>query len=138
MAKVTYAYPFEDVRGRFNKSSHRGPVQRRKTYRDLSGRIIGYGSKESYFIVNPRDYDRDPLTGKQLEAVSDFRRAVIRANEERHDPERLQYWQERWEKQLKKPEDFAPVEEETGKRHRYMRLDKFIIAAILSEMRMEK
>lgn len=133
MAKITYAYPIETVRGRFNKSSHTGPVQRRKTYRDSSGNIIGYGSNESYWIDNPRDYDRDPLTGKQLESVNCFRRAVIRANEERHNPERMKYWTERWEKQLKTPEDFAPVDEQTGKRHSYMRLDKFIIAALIHE-----
>lgn len=107
-------------------------------FRDEHGRIIGSGCNESYLIVHPRDYEKKPLEGKQLNSASIFGRASSMAKAEQANPERLAYWTERWRNQLQKGESDAPINPRDGKRRIYLRLDKFIQAAIQRELQVKQ
>ena len=47
----------------------------------------------------------------------------------------LQYWQDRFKAQLKKPEPDAPIDPDTGRHKTYFRLDAFIRTCLLREMK---
>lgn len=135
MAKVTFSYPYEQVLGKLHKHDPKCPVQRQKFYRDSKGNVIGAAKAETYLIKRPRDLAAKPLSGEQLENVSTFQRAVAIAKTERANPERLAYWTERWEKQLKKGEPEAPINPATHQHRIYMRLDIFIQTVIQRELK---
>lgn len=137
MARIDYFFPVSGVHGRYAKKDTQGTVQRKKLFRDEHGRIIGSGSNESYLIVHPRDYEKKPLEGKQLDSVTIFGRASAMAKAEQANPERLAYWKERWRNQLQKGESDAPINPRDGKRRIYLRLDKFIQAVIQRELQVK-
>ena len=47
----------------------------------------------------------------------------------------LQYWQDRFKAQLKKPEPEAPIDPDTGRHKTYFRFDAFIRTCLLREMK---
>ncbi|MCQ2341214.1 MAG: hypothetical protein MJZ48_01985 [Paludibacteraceae bacterium] len=135
MAKVSYIHPIESISGKLNHKEKRGTIQRRKHYRDEKGQVIGIGANEAYIVINPRDYDKKPLTEGEKFNTSTFQQAILLAKQERENPERLAYWTERWKKQLEKGDPMADISKQTGKRKIYRRLDMFIQTMIQGELR---
>ncbi len=161
MAQVNYLDPVRDIRGTFQKG---GIINRRKQYRDEKGRIVNESAPEAYAVRHPRDWKRNPATGKELECQNRFKaasaetkRILLAANPEAYaaahaatapDPSvtsapatptaeelaTLRYWQDRFQKQLRRPEPDAPIDPKTGKRKIYLRLDAFIRTCLMRNM----
>ena len=134
--KTVFEDPVRELHGAFTKG---GTINRRKTYRDSKGRIKGMSAPESYKIVNPRDWKKNPAKGKELEHQLHFKQACADTYHIMHPstPEELatlQMWQSRFDAQLDKPESDAPIDPKTGKRKQYFRLDAFIRTCLLREM----
>lgn len=138
MAQVTYVFPIEYLQGRLKKHDSNSPVTRKKHFRSPDGQVMAEGPNEVYLITNPRDYDKNPLAGGQLRTATIFGQATMRTKAILNDPEQLAYWTKRWENQLTTPDDDAPIEIATGKRHIYARLDKYIQSALQREMLKEE
>ncbi len=51
------------------------------------------------------------------------------------NPERKAEWSKRWHAQLNEPEPDAPIERKTGKRHIYLRLDRYVQSVIQRQLR---
>lgn len=150
MAQVNYLDPVRDIRGTFQKG---GIINRRKQYRDDKGRIVNESAPEAYAVRHPRDWKKNPATGKELECQNRFKaasaetkRILLAANPETYaaanngslpseqDLATLNYWQTRFQKQLRRAETDAPIDPKTGKRKRYSRLDAFIRTCLMREM----
>jgi hypothetical protein len=150
MATVTYHDPVRDIRGTFQKG---GIINRRKTYRDEKGRIVNESAPEAYAVRHPRDWKRNPATGKELECQNRFkaasaqtRRILLAAKPGAYaaahngsmpsdeDLATLKMWQDRFQKQLRRAEPDAPIDPLTGKRKRYSRLDAFIRTCLMRQM----
>ena len=112
-------------------------VRRRKTYRDEEGVIVGYGAEEAYIIAKPRNYDTHPLREGEIRNTSIFHQSMTMALEEFADPDKRAEWSRRWHQQLKEPEPDAPIERKTGKRHIYLRLDRYVQSTIQRQLRTE-
>ena len=110
-------------------------IRRRKTYRDEEGVIVGYGAEEMYFVANPRDYSVNPLREGERRNTSIFHRSMTMALEELADPMRRAEWSRRWHQQLQEPDSDAPIERKTGKRHIYLRLDRYVQSKIQQKLR---
>ena len=150
MAKVNYLDPVREIRGTFQKG---GIINRRKQYRDEKGRIVNESAPEAYALRHPRDWKKNPATGRELECQNRFKaasaetqRILLAAKPEAYaaahngslpseeDLATLRYWQSRFQKQLRRPEPDAPIDPKTGKRKRYSRLDAFIRTCLMREM----
>ena len=161
MATVHYQDPVRDIRGTFRKG---GIINRRKAYRDEKGRIVNESAPEAYSVRHPRDWERNPATGKELECQNRFKaasaetkRILLAANPDAYaaayaaahphiapdalpakpsdeDLDTLHYWQNRFRKQLRRAEPDAPIDPATGKRKRYSRLDAFIRTCLMRQM----
>ena len=150
MAQVNYLNPVRDIRGTFQKG---GIINRRKQYRDDKGRIVNESAPEAYAVRHPRDWKRNPATGKELECQNRFKaasaetkRILLAAKPEAYaaahngsqpseeDLATLNYWQTRFQKQLRRAEPDAPIDPKTGKRKRYSRLDAFIRTCLMRDM----
>ena len=150
MAKVNYLDPVREIRGTFQKG---GIINRRKQYRDEKGRVVNESAPEAYALRHPRDWKKNPATGRELECQNRFKaasaqtkRILLAANPEAYaaahngtlpseeDLATLRYWQSRFQKQLRRPEPDAPIDPKTGKRKRYSRLDAFIRTCLMREM----
>ena len=149
--KTVFEDPVRELHGAFTKG---GTINRRKTYRDSKGRIKGMSDPESYKIMNPRDWKKNPAKGKELEHQLRFKQACAETyrillpskpqtyaaahNGASPTPEELatlQYWQSRFDAQLDKPEPDAPIDPKTGKRKQYFRLDAFIRTCLLRQLK---
>lgn len=113
-------------------------IRRRKTYRDEEGVIVGYGAEEVFFVAKPRDYETHPLREGELRNTSIFHRSMTIALEELADPVLKAEWSKRWHAQLNEPEPDAPIERKTGKRHIYLRLDRYVQSVIQRQLREEE
>ena len=161
MAQVNYLDPVREIRGTFQRG---GIINRRKQYRDDKGRIVNESAPEAYALRHPRDWKKNPATGRELECQNRFKvasaeavRILLAAKPEAYaaayaaahpdaapdavpatpsaeDIATLRYWQERFKKQLRHAEPDAPVDPHTGKRKRYSRLDAFIRTCLMREM----
>ena len=150
MATVNYKDPVRDIRGTFRKG---GIINRRKAYRDEKGRVVNESAPEAYAVRHPRDWKRNPATGKELECQNRFKaasaetkRILLAADPEAYaaahhgalpseeDLATLHYWQNRFRKQLRRAESEAPIDPQTGKRKRYSRLDAFIRTCLMRQM----
>lgn len=150
MAKVNYLDPVRDIRGTFQKG---GIINRRKQYRDDKGRIVTESAPEAYAVRHPRDWKKNPATGRELECQNRFKaasaetkRILLAAKPEAYaaahngslpteeDLATLHYWQSRFQKQLRRHEQDAPIDPNTGKHKRYSRLDAFIRTCLMREM----
>ena len=149
MAQVNYLDPVRDIRGTFQRG---GIINRRKAYRDDKGRIVNESAPEAYAVRHPRDWKKNPATGKELECQNRFRaasaetkRILLAANPDAYavahngtlpseeDLTTLRYWQTRFRKQLRRAEQDAPIDPNTGKRKRYSRLDAFIRSCLMRD-----
>ena len=70
MAKVELHPAFINARGKMNKRDN--TVLRQKKYRAESGKVIGHGAQESYEVLNPRDYKKNPPKGAELRNIQTF------------------------------------------------------------------
>ena len=112
-------------------------IRRRKTYRDEEGVIVGYGAEEAYFVANPRAYETHPLREGEKRNTSIFHRSMTEALQELSDPVRKAEWSKRLHAQLNEPEPDAPVDRKTGKRHIYLRVDRYVQSVLQRQMRRE-
>jgi hypothetical protein len=110
-------------------------IRRRKTYRDEEGVVVCYGAEEVYFVAKPRDYETHPLREGEIRNTSIFHRSMTEALAELSDPVRKAEWSKRWHAQLNEPEPDAPIERKSGKRHIYLRLDRYVQSVLQRQMR---
>lgn len=138
MSQTTYISPVDHLSGRIVKKSKTGTVQRTKIYRDEKGRVIGQGANESYIIENPRNYIKQPLSAQEQLTVNSFRDAAAQYQLEKNDPERMAYWRQRFNDQLHRPDPEASIDQKTGRRRTYKRLDIFMRTIIQLQLRREQ
>ena len=160
MSQVSFVVPVEEMTGQFAKGSN--IIMRRKKYRRENGSVFKVGVQESYKIVNPRDYAKNPPKGKELANIQLFKDSKQRTVEILHadklsDEElkaltqeermrikelraQLEDFRKRFYAQLKKPDPEAPYEKkmQPGKfklmQKQYTKLDNFIQAIIRERM----
>ena len=158
MSKIEFHDPVKTMRGKFAKES--GIILRKKTYRAPNGAILTEGVQESYKIVNPRDYTKNPPKGAELaninlftqtkrlsseiinsERYTDDELAAMTPEQRAHVAElrrQLEDFRIRFYAQFKRPDPEAPFEKKPApnstklKRKQYTKLDNFI-QAILRE-----
>jgi len=70
MAKVELHPAFLNARGKMNKRDK--TVLRQKKYRSESGKVIGRGAQESYEVLYPRDYKKNPPKDAELRNIQTF------------------------------------------------------------------
>ena len=129
MAKIQLTSAFKQVRGKLNKKD--SLIYRQKEYRAANGAVLNRGAQESYRVLNPRDYKKNPPKGAELRNINVFAEAsrlttlIIRSGkltgeelsamspEEREQTmqyrAQLLHYTDRFMAQLKKPDPQAPV-----------------------------
>lgn len=159
MAKVNLQVPFESFSGTLKP---KGIIYRRKQYRDDNGRVVHEGSQEAYAVKRPRNYKKNPPQGAEQESINRFREASIRAKAimraaTADTPEALSAtaanntpattaqselkslydsYLARYNAQLHgKPDPLAPIDRTTHRPKHYYRLDNFIRAMLIQEMK---
>ena len=70
MTQIKFYAPVKEMNGEFEKGS--GIVMRKKKYRAPNGAVLREGVQESYKIVHPRDYDKNPPKGAELANIQLF------------------------------------------------------------------
>lgn len=161
MTKIKFHAPVSEMNGEFEKGS--GIVMRRKKYRAPNGGVLKEGVQESYKIVNPRDYKKNPPKGAELANINLFTESKRLASEILHadgytdkelavmTPEQrahvndlcaqLESYSKRFYEQFKRPDPEAPFEKnpEPGsmkrRRKQYAKLDNFIQAIIREKLK---
>ncbi|MBP5659190.1 MAG: hypothetical protein J6W89_04135 [Paludibacteraceae bacterium] len=154
MSQVKLNIAIDEMRGEFAKDSN--IVMRRKKYRAPNGKVLKRGVQEAYQVVNPRDYDRTPPQGAELDNINIFKASKERATEiirsARYTDdelaaltlaertrilalrEQLNDYTRRFYAQFKRPDPEAPLEKQpqpgSTKRQRkqFVKLDNFIQA----------
>lgn len=133
MAQVTFIAPVDTIRGKLH--SRDKTILRRKRIRDTNGRVITELAQESYVIHNPRDWKRNPPTGAEKANMDNWKHACLRAKAELADDALRAQWQKRWEAQLQRGEDEAPIDPTTKRPKIYIRFDCFVRAVLFRELR---
>ena len=155
MATTTLIKPFETIAGSMHKGD--GVVHRRKMYRDASGKVLHMAKQESYKVANPRNYDKTPPKGEELGNINRFHDAALRTTQILHAQELLEKAQTsgnaeeitaaetllqqlndfraRYEAQLQRPDQSAPIDRKTGHRKQYWSLNTFIRAMIYLDLK---
>ena len=140
MAELFYNPAIEKTEGALSKG---GLITRQKIFRDSRGRIIAYGKQEGYYIVNPRNFRRHPMRGKELEYHNLWRDICLQAKNELAEPELRAKWELRFNDQLPytkgtEPDPQAPTDKTTGAQKRYVQLYAFTRAMIYQAHRAEQ
>ena len=156
MSQIEFYAPVKNMKGELEKGS--GVVMRQKKYRAPNGAVLREGVQESYKIVHPRDYEKNPPKDAELaniNAFTDSKRLaseIIRserytddelnamtAEQRAHVAElrrQLESYRTRFYAQFKQPDTEAPLEKKlkpgatTLRRKQYLKLDNFIQALI--------
>ena len=156
MSQIEFYAPVKKMHGEFEKGSR--IVMRQKKYRAPNGAVLKEGVQESYKIVNPRDYKKNPPKGAELaninsfadskrisseiinsEKITDDELAAMTPEQREHVRElrqQLDNYRKRFYAQFKKPDPEAPFEKKTRPgsmkllRKQYAKLDNFIQAII--------
>ena len=156
MSQIEFYAPVKNMHGEFEKGS--GIVMRQKKYRAPNGAVLKEGKQESYKIVNPRDYKKNPPKGAELaniqsfadskrvsseiinsEKITDEELAAMTPEQRAHVVElqqQLENYRKRFYAQFKKPDPQAPFEKKPRpgsmilRRKQYAKLDNFIQAII--------
>ena len=156
MTKIKFHAPVKEMTGEFEKGSR--IIMRKKKYRAVTGAVLHEGVQESYKVVHPRDYDKNPPKGAELENIQRFTQTkhltseIIRS--ERYTDEELaamtseqrakimklraqmEDFRRRFYAQFKHPDREAPFEKKPQPgstklmRKQYVKLDNFIQAII--------
>ena len=132
MAELFYNPAIEKTEGALSKG---GLITRQKIFRDKRGRIIAYGKQEGYYIVNPRNFKRHPMKGRELEYHNLWRDICLQAKQQLADPEQRTLWEVRFNAQLPytkgtSPDPQAPTDKTTGAKKRYIQLYAFTRAML--------
>ena len=122
MAEVKLEIPFTEIHGAIERQ---GIINRQKKYRDDKGRVIFEGKQEAYSVRNPRNYEKNPPKGAELQHINLFTEAVNRTKAILQDSDQRAVWQERFNKQLpntrgKRPDPDAPIDPKTKRQKRYI------------------
>ena len=156
MSQIEFYAPVKNMHGEFEKGSK--IVMRQKKYRAPNGAVLKEGVQESYKIVNPRDYKKNPPQGAELanitsfadskrisseiinsEKITDDELAAMTPEQREHVRElrqQLDNYRKRFYAQFKKPDPQAPLEKKPRpgsmklQRKQYAKLDNFIQAII--------
>lgn len=156
MSQIEFYAPVKNMHGEFEKGSK--IVMRQKKYRAPNGAVLKEGVQESYKIVNPRDYKKNPPNGAELaninsfadskrisseiinsEKITDDELAAMTPEQREHVRElrqQLDNYRKRFYAQFKKPDPEAPLEKKPRPgsmkllRKQYAKLDNFIQAII--------
>lgn len=154
MSQVDFIDPIKSMRGKFEKNSK--IVLRRKTYKAPTGKVLKEGVQESYKVVNPRDYSKNPPQGAELANIQLFTESkrltseILNSGKFTDDelsamtPENrkrtlelraeLENFRNRFYAQFKSPDPEAPFEKRPRPnsmklvRRQYSKLDNFIQA----------
>ena len=160
MSQIEFYAPVKNMHGEFEKGSR--IVMRQKKYRAPNGAVLKEGVQESYKIVNPRDYTKNPPKGAELENINLFAKSKhltseIIQSEKITDEElaamspeqrahiadlraQLENYRTRFYAQFKKPDPEAPFEKKPRPgstkllRKQYAKLDNFIQAIIREKL----
>lgn len=160
MTKIKLQTPVREMNGKFEKGS--GIIMRKKKYRAPNGAVLKEGVQESYMIVNPRDYKKNPPKGEELSNINLFTKSkrisseIINsdkysddqlANMTKEQREQiaelraiLENLRKRFYAQFKKPDPEAPFEKKPEpnstklKRKQYAKLDNFIQAIVREKL----
>ena len=131
-----------------------GMVNRKKTYKDNRGRVIGEGKQEAYY-ANPRDYEKHPITPAEQAHQSLWGEAGHRATEIFHADEPLQtsafyspeeavtlradylrrYNAQTPYKRGSHPDPMAPFDPKSRKAKRYKQFPAFLRAMIFYDLK---
>lgn len=161
MTKIKFHAPVREMNGEFEKGS--GIIMRKKKYRAPNGAVLREGAQESYRIVHPRDFDKNPPKGNEAANMRSFgdvslqAAQIIRSDkytddelsamtpEERAHVEelrqQLESFRKRFYAQFKKPDPEAPFEKKPDpnstklRRKQYVKLDNFIQAIIREKLK---
>ena len=156
MSQIEFYAPVKNMHGEFEKGSK--IVMRQKKYRAPNGAVLKEGVQESYKIVNPRDYKKNPPQGAELanitsfaeskrisseiinsEKITDDELAAMTPEQREHVRElrqQLDNYRKRFYAQFKKADPEAPLEKKPRPgsmkllRKQYAKLDNFIQAII--------
>ena len=156
MSQIELFAPFKNIRGGIEKGS--GIVMRQKKYRAPNGAVLKEGVQESYKVVNPRDYKKNPPKGAELaniqsfadskrvaseiinsEKITDEQLVAMTPEQRTHILElrqQLDNYRKRFYAQFKKPDPQAPFEKKPRpgsiklQHKQYAKLDNFIQAII--------
>lgn len=163
MSQVELHDPFRTMRGKFEKDGK--IIMRKKTFRAPTGAILKEGVQESYVIVNPRDYKKNPPKGAELANLNIFgltkqlASEIIRSERYTVDelaamtPEQrahvaelraqLEDFRARFYAQFKRPDHEAPFEKKPApnsmkfQRKQYSKLDNFIQVIIRERLKQQ-
>lgn len=70
MSQIEFYAPVKNMKGELEKGS--GVVMRKKNYRAPNGAVLREGVQESYKIVHPRDYEKNPPKDAELANINAF------------------------------------------------------------------
>ena len=160
MSKIKFYAPIHEMNGEFEKGS--GIIMRKKKFCAPNGAVLKEGVQESYKIVNPRDFTKNPQKDKELANTLIFAETKHRSSEiirsERYSDEemaamtpeerarvlelrqQLEQFRNRFYAQFKNPDPEAPFEKSLRpgasklKRKQYAKLDNFIQAIIRQQL----
>ena len=156
MTQIKFYAPVKEMNGEFEKGS--GIIMRKKKYRAPNGKVLKEGVQESYKLVNPRDYEKNPPKGAELANIQLFSESKRLASEIINSgkltdeelaamtPEErqktlelraeLENFRNRFYAQFKRPDPEAPYEKKPRPgstkllQKQYAKLDNFIQAII--------
>ena len=156
MTQIKFYAPVKEMNGEFEKGS--GIIMRKKKYRAPNGAVLREGVQESYKLVNPRDYEKNPPNGAELANIQLFSNSKRLASEIINSgkltdeelaamtPEErqktlelraeLENFRNRFYAQFKRPDPEAPYEKKPRPgstkllQKQYAKLDNFIQAII--------
>ena len=160
MTQIKFYAPVKEMNGEFEKGS--GIIMRKKKYRAPNGKVLKEGVQESYKLVHPRDYEKNPPKGAELANIQLFGDTKRQASEiinsgKVTDEElaamtpdnrqktlelraELENFKKRFYAQFKRPDPEAPYEKkpEPGsmklRQKQYSKLDNFIQAIIRQKL----
>lgn len=130
MAKTKYLDPIAYMTGRISNKGRKPVISRHKLYRDENGQIIGEGPNESYVLKHPRNYEKKPMKSGELKTTEAFRQAIEQFNLDKQNPERMEYWKNRFKAQLNNGDPEAPIDPRTNEHRIYARFDMFVRAIL--------
>ena len=79
MSQIEFFSPVKSMRGKYDKDSD--IIMRKKHYRAPNGAVLKEGKQESYKIVNPRNYEKNPPKGEELANINRFTDSKLLASE---------------------------------------------------------
>lgn len=156
MSQVTFIAPIDEMTGKYGEKT----ILRKKKFRAPNGKVLFEGPTESYPIINPRNYKKNPPKGAELANINLFGNIshiaaeIIRSSSyteedlaamtpEQHEEvmqlqAQLADFQKRYLAQAKKPDpeapfDTTPIPNSSVKRRKQYKTLRTFIQAILRE-----